>query len=296
MKDGALYIATGESYVEQAITSGKTLQERADLPISIVTGCGSADRASSSDVFDGVIVLESEENGLRDKIRGMRRTPYQRTIFIDADTIVTEDPSPAFELLNKFDLAASHAPKRRSVTIESVPNAFPEYNTGVLVFNQSSEIDEMFNRWETIHQNQVENGRPDEMVLTPGCTTMEEIALGRGHDQPPFRQAVYESNIQVATLPREYNFRGRAAYAYESVKILHMGHSRRAVELANVINSNIGDRTYISGRKSILHGDGDVERLKFSRLEYFAKKLGLVGILDRVGAKSVVKSVVFKKR
>lgn len=296
MQAGALYIGTGKEFLKQAITSAKSLQDVSDLPIGVVTSHELEDIAKSHDCFNDVIVLDSAEDCLQDKVKGMEYSPYDETIYLDTDTIILEDPSPALELMEKFDLAASHAPERRSVTIETVPEAYPEYNTGVLVFKHTPEVETMFQRWATLHQDQIDNGRPEETVLFPNCDILEDLVFGREHGQPPFRQAVYESNLNVTTLPREYNFRGSVAYAQEPVKVLHMGHSKRRFELANVINSSRSPRAYVSGRQSIYYGNGDVQPLDFARLEYLAKKLGLVDILDTVGAKSVVKSILFKSR
>ncbi|MGD1716608.1 hypothetical protein [Dapis sp. BLCC M172] len=66
----------------------------------------------------------------------------------------------------------------------------------------------------------------------------KEITLGKHlHDQPSFREALYHSNLRVATLIPEYNCRFvMAGYVDREVKILHGRHTNLPA-IAKRINS-----------------------------------------------------------
>jgi len=69
------------------------------------------------------------------------------------------------------------------------PAAFPELNTGVILYRQSDSVNNLFQSWIRIYQAQLQSDRPPL------------------HDQPAFRQAIFESEINLSILPPEYNLR-----------------------------------------------------------------------------------------
>jgi hypothetical protein len=166
----------------------------------------------------------------------MNKTPFDKTSYVDADTYILGDISPAFDILSQVDLAAAHAPVRPVVTINDVPETFPELNTGVVCFRCSDEIDSFFERWSENHRNQINHGRPSETVTLNSASTLSDIPFGKMHHQPSFRESIHHSEIQFAALPTEYNYRG-SVWAYDEVKIIHVGHGDLGSFLKQHINN-----------------------------------------------------------
>lgn len=195
MDRGILYVATDDDLVDEAILSAESARSAIeDVSLGIVV-----EGEKSVDYFDTVINLKSPSYGFKDKIKGMNKSPFNKTIYLDTDTYIHEDISEIFSLLNRFDIAATHNPNRDLYTNTAlgVPECFPEYNTGVIAFNKTLR-DGFFTEW---------------------CENYSEDHLG---DQPSFRKVLYNSDIKTATLPREYNYLPRyPAHLVKDVKIFH---------------------------------------------------------------------------
>ncbi|MGH8480799.1 MAG: putative 2OG-Fe(II) oxygenase, partial [Gammaproteobacteria bacterium] len=110
---GAVYVATrNPSYVVLAAASARSLRQHApEIPITLFTNVLEIP-AELRRAFDTVTTIPSPKrigadwaNGLIDKIHGIRHTPYERTFFIDADTVVrSRDVAEAFDWLDDYDL------------------------------------------------------------------------------------------------------------------------------------------------------------------------------------------------
>jgi len=197
---GFLYIATGEEFVEEAILSARTVDEHhPGIPISLMT-----DQTVDNTVFDSVIRLDDPERGFADQIQCMSETPYDRTIYLDTDIYADGNVKSMFELLDNFDIALAHSQGRESWPVEGVPDAFPEYNSGVVAYRVSDRFGEFLSTWEHIYLS----AAPDD------AETMR--------NQPSLRKALYESNVRIATLYPEYNCMFRyPGHAVGSVKLFH---------------------------------------------------------------------------
>ena len=257
MSKGILYIGTALSYLEEAKISAQSVREHNDIPIAIVTTDSLEQRAERYSIFDEIITINQAQlyDDVRDKVEYMAETPFNKTLYLDGDTYVLGDISPAFDILSQVDLAAAHEPVRPIVTISSVPETFPELNTGVVCFSSSDKISDFFKQWKKNLQNQINHGRPNETVTLGSASTLDEIPFGRKHGQPPFRETLYHSDLQFAALPTEYNFRG-SVWAYDDVKIVHRGHGDIGSFIKEVVNDAEGGRTYVRKTKSLyfIHG------------------------------------------
>jgi hypothetical protein len=195
MKRGLLYVATGEGFAEEAELSAATAKAvMEDINVAIV-----GDREYKSDVFDTTIELSSPSFSFKDKIVGLQKSPFENTIFLDVDTYICDDLSGVFTLLDRFDVAATHNQNRDLFTGKpnGVPSSFPEYSSGVLAYDLNA-ADDLFDKWLRYY---------------------DESDKG---DQPAFRKALFESDVQITTLSREYNYSPRyPAHIVKNVKILH---------------------------------------------------------------------------
>ncbi|MFC7071241.1 hypothetical protein [Halobaculum lipolyticum] len=212
--NGVLFVATGQrelevgrSYIEEAEQAAAQLNARTDLRTVLFT-----DRADlSGSPFSDVIEIEDPDYGFRDKVKCMKRTPFDRTLFLDTDTWVTTDIADIFSLLDNCALAVAHDPVHGERELAGVPSAFPEFNTGVLLYRNDPPVREFFDSW----------------LRTFDEDTEDRISL----DQPAFRKALFESDLRYVTLTREWNCRyNQNGMIAGEPRILHgrLPHPRKA--------------------------------------------------------------------
>lgn len=148
MNRGALYIATKleESnphakrgdMLKMALHSIDSLKRVSDLPITLLTNVP----CSRTDI--NIIQIKSigtERDYSKDKVFYIQQTPYESTIFIDADTEVLEDPEPLFD--TNYDFYMPHAPKcdyKNKIWY----GYWPGYSTGTFLYNKNRATDLFF--------------------------------------------------------------------------------------------------------------------------------------------------------
>jgi hypothetical protein len=181
---GVIYVACGERYIEAASESARSVRECSP---SLATHLF-ADRTDCLDpIFDDVTLIEDPHR--RAKIDCIPRTPFDRTLYLDADTRVVDDISEMFELLDRFDLAIAHAHRRNhpnTATVWNVelPVSFPQLNSGVILFGRNDRTIGLLDSWrDSFHQ------------------------AGFAKDQVTLRELIWNSDLRVHILPPEYNVR-----------------------------------------------------------------------------------------
>jgi hypothetical protein len=234
--DGVLYVAIGtEEYRREAIASATSLRLLSpSLSIALAT-----DGDAAPAVFDQIVRIE-ERDGFRAKIVALRQSPFDRTIFLDSDTRVVAELSALFELLERFEIAAAHAPNRVTLALEEIPAAFPELNTGVIACRRSKGTDALLDRW---------------LVEFDRLAPSQPLSM----DQPSFRRALYESDVRLAILTPEFNMRFEmAGYHNDMVRVLHGRTDEKTYgRVAQAMNTDIGrpgDWQVISGCRVYRHG------------------------------------------
>jgi hypothetical protein len=238
MSTGAVYIVTQDPrYVGLLRTSAERLKTvMPDLPITVFSQF-----PVSGACYDRVIQVEPSGDGFYDKTRLIRESPYDQTIFVDADIYVAEPFPELFSLLDRFDCAATHEEYLDTDWFHryprpDIPTSFPEFNTGILLLKRSALMDRVLVTWADLYKRFLEEN--------------PNLAI---NDQPFFRAALYENEARIATLTREYNckFRGQG-YLAGPVKILH-GHVDLKFDIEQigktiaVLNASQGPRVYIAG-------------------------------------------------
>jgi hypothetical protein len=224
MNQGVIYIATGRKYIDEALKSAASV--KAANPSIHVTAF--SDARIDSPHIDNTLIIDGasqraprpiavvtdakkiqavgQSKGMLNKVYYMGRSPYERTLFLDSDTYVAGDIAHLFSVLDRFDIAVAHAPYRsprqpaeRRRFYEISP-AFVVMNTGVVLFKRSERSDAFFSEWLRLCQEEYND-----------C-----------NDQASFRTALYHSDLRIATLPPEYNYRFRKRLCINgSIKILH---------------------------------------------------------------------------
>ena len=188
---GILYITYGSKYVSAAIRSAKTAREHnPGLLIHIFVDQQCFDDfgfAASTEPFTSASVITNPHR--RSKVDFMAATPFEATLYLDSDTSVAEDITGMFNVLEKFDICAAHTQHRNSSQKEDakqgfVPNAFSEFNTGVILYRSTPSVTAFLEQWSKVFEES-----------------------GNRHDQPTFRALLWKSDLRIAVLPPEYNVR-----------------------------------------------------------------------------------------
>lgn len=221
---GVLYVATGPRHTQEALQSAQSLHKHMpDLAVILYTD---QDKVASP-LFTEIRKIERPLHTCGDKILPLKETPFERTLFLDTDTHICAPIQDVFEILDRFDLAASHAPYRPSRPFVT-PDCFCELNSGVFAYRKTPDMLLLFEKWLELYQVFVEE-------------------TGRDEDQPTFRQAIYESAIKLYVLPPEYNLRtvmpgfsGRG-----NIKIVH-GRGIPMDQLTSWVNDSQNIRVFLS--------------------------------------------------
>lgn len=208
-----VYLALGRPYVAMAMTSAMSLRiSNPDVPYTILTDTVLDDAGPWFGIQDAWTLLPSEpsQDGqppLRRKTSVYPFFRHDRTLFIDADTVVLGDLRTVDHALEHFDVlarpylergAGRHSDHPLTPSGPSLGEA-PSCNTGVIGFRRSEAVEDFFVTWaETIER------------------------MGIANDQPPFVPAIYASpEIRFFPLPRRFNEGAPSAMETDDITILH---------------------------------------------------------------------------
>jgi hypothetical protein len=225
---GFCYVADCEGYIDEAMRSIASLRSHMpDVPVALVTHRHLF--RDDPNVTDWVELQQTRKGPIVKT--DARLAPYERVVFLDADTLIIDDLSALFGLLEKFDFACAHEPNAHpEYGIEhGIPTAFLEPNTGVFAFRKSKEGLGLFETWlaeyDALHAER-----------------------GVANDQPSLRTALWKSDsIRHLTLAREYNLITHANCSVSGpVRVVH-DRSPEIHRLAATVNRQLGARAIVSG-------------------------------------------------
>lgn len=224
---GVIYSAAGKKYVKEAIISAKSLKKNnKDINITIFVDDKGLLR-NSVHLFQYIYEIERPEYSYGDKLYAMKHTPYQETLFLDTDIIITDNISEVFGVLNKYDLAAANVAYNFYY--------YPHYNTGVIAYSMNKATKNFLDFWNASYDREREN-----------------------HDQGAFQRALDQRTIKFFTLPSKYNFRPRfASYVKGKIKIVHchtlnMNKNQRK-NFTEFLNSSHKERVWFPRKKIIVN-------------------------------------------
>jgi hypothetical protein len=229
--EGVIYSGTGEFYIAEAVRSARSSLRHNDLPHVLF---------ASVDVpgAEGLTAVRFEPSGnpYVDKIANMRRSPFERTIYLDSDTFVVDEIAHVLGLLEHYDMAVAFAPAYRGLDDPAVPKAFYEFNTGVLAWRASDRMESFMRSWQETYLAWLEGDEP-----FPGAG---KASRSRRADQPAFRRCAWEHGLKVFVLGPEYNFRlGFPALVVDRVRVIHGDHPDHE-QLAARLNETRRPRTW----------------------------------------------------
>ncbi len=145
---GIIYLVSGgRSYLGELITSLKSLRRHEpDIPVTVF----SRFKVPPSYRCDWV-PLESREHPLKLKVLTLRRSPCERTLFLDTDITLHGPLRPVFDNLDAHDFCAanSHEADWSVNPPRFISMVKPrDYNTGVLLYRKSEAFLRFLSQWE----------------------------------------------------------------------------------------------------------------------------------------------------
>jgi len=194
IEHGVVYAVSGSGRnISECIHSAQSIKKfHPDLHITLFVDQKNKTFALNKDCFNNIVDVTNPNR--RNKLDAILQSPYKKTLYLDNDTQLNKPILlEAFRLLDRFDIALTHAPlKRVGTQINSIPNSFPEFNGGVIFLKNSVEVLEVMQRWSDDYH-------------------ARNIKTRYGHrDQPYLRRALWESDLRIATLLPDYNNRRRS--------------------------------------------------------------------------------------
>lgn len=135
-------------------------------------------------------------SNLLDKARMSELSPFEETLYLDADTVVLGRLDYAFDRAVQFGLACSICECPWARRYAGLCGDLVEYNTGVLFFTRRAQS--LFDGWKCRVR------RVDSSILFLNDGQLCRMAL---NDQAAFAQTVAEAGVSPFVLPQNWNFR-----------------------------------------------------------------------------------------
>lgn len=176
---GVVFATTGKTYNILARRAARTLK----LCMPTVQIDWFTDATLKSDpVFSHIHRLS--DSFFRPKMEALRKSRFDRTLYLDADIITLSEVSELFAALDDFDLLGAHAEKGY---VGKPPDGEPPrcilpLNSGVLAVRKSEMMDNFLKKWE-----------------------MEVREKSERRDQPALRRILARSQLRYSVLGPEYN-------------------------------------------------------------------------------------------
>lgn len=182
MTDGVIYVAKGAGYLDLAERSVRSLKAlNPGLQADLFT-----DQPAASSQFDRILPIPA---GPTPKLAALPATRFERTLYLDCDTLVLAPFGDLFDVLRRFELAVAHDVRRTSSLIreshrETVPYAFPQFNAGVMLYRRSEKMLDFLRDWRRRYAE-----------------------AGRLRDQVSLHDLLWASDLRFYVLPPEFNLR-----------------------------------------------------------------------------------------
>jgi hypothetical protein len=236
---GVVYVATSRRYVDEAGEAAMLLRRtNPHIPVCLVT-----DEPHGPAFWDELVTVRAPAFGFRDKIL-MGLCPFERFLYLDTDTTVIDDISDVFELLKRFDFVGHQLFEGHDCPLPGIPDAFPEFNGGVLGFRRSPALGDFFARWLARYDAYYALNRDGDYHYS------------NSSDQKSLRETLYESNIRIAVLGPEYNLTPHhLVFSCAQVRILHGRGRQNLAGLQRRFNAKLGNRVYVPRLDAVIHDD-----------------------------------------
>lgn len=191
---GAIYLALGRPYLAMALLSAKSMwASNPSIPYTILTNV--MNEPPTVDFFrkgfDSWIHVDVDVESNRNlKTNILNYSVYEKTIFLDCDTIVMGDLSKASKILDYFDIGIrlNRYPQKRKgkgdirVLGDAEIADLPHWNSGVMLVKNSLLAREFFARWNE-----------------------KFLELGNQYDQVALVPVIFEADARILSLEDRWN-------------------------------------------------------------------------------------------
>ena len=244
MVDGILYKATGDRYVEEADTSAASAKQHApELTTALITDQTQVELPHIDLLLESDRDLEPDNSS---NILYPDMSPFDRTIYLDTDTMIHDDISHLFNILDPNDIGVTLAPNLARVP--TLPEPYRSFSGGILVFDTCPPVNRFFERWHDTYWEWREQSNITK-------------------NQPALSAALHESGLDIHVLPMEYNtflsIGNSVGFLYFDCKISHGRPQSMLPQIVEELNQELGRRVYFVGpgirsdyRLKILHFGG----------------------------------------
>lgn len=228
----AIWIAWGNNYIKEAAGAAKGLKGHMPDVTTCLFTC--ADFTDGFDRVGTVSKRRGNEGWYTTLVRWCQESlellpEGEKCLYFDTDVCIIAPLYDLYDLLDKYDIIATHAPARYTQPLTpmpvEIPDAFPELNIGVLGFNNNAAIKELFSDW-----------------------AFRQVSGKYGNnDQRSLRAALWDSDAKLYVFSPEYNFRfGFGGFLGKPAKVLH-GRSDDWDTLTKEVSANIGMKAWKRG-------------------------------------------------
>ena len=194
---GYLYVANKPKFIHEALISVRSLKKHNNEQVCLVcTKDVFIEKLTT--YFDIILFVEEiSDYSYFSKVIGLKHTPFEKTVFLDSDTFITDKIIELFDVLEFVDIATTAEEKSHTTEPHDFKyrNVFPEFNSGVIVYRKNSVTNKLFTDWLLI------------------CQKYNIL-----NDMPGLREAVLKNYnvLKYSILPQLYN-----AHGFKSMLILH---------------------------------------------------------------------------
>jgi lipopolysaccharide biosynthesis glycosyltransferase len=202
ISQGVVYCLTdSEAYLEAVLISAIALRSlEPELPISIISNLPQLNKLALKPYKISTRLLTSQElisnNSFISryvKTHLISWSPYTETLFLDADILPRQPISDLWGYLTKAPIAmvrdrlptvelCDHiSPAEKLYTLERIPPLSPQFNSGVMLWQNNKETQQLFTQWQ------------------------QEWQIFQKQDQLALVRALHHCQIPVAEIPTTYN-------------------------------------------------------------------------------------------
>lgn len=241
MQKGFITVATGNwyCYLAQNLVMSYRLFGNCDLPFYVITDQKGEKKLKK--YFDGVIVLDHPHYNYLDKIEIYQNTPFDQTVFLDADMNVVDNISFLMDLFEKNGAEVSCYGAIRNITENDRPNHFGNasiqrynlnqyiaFNGGIYYFKKGKIAEKCLN---DIYQNFIPRYKELELAYFRNGQMADEPLIGLSmliNGQTPVSADFYIMNFvnDVKTIQWDMKSRSCKFIWYGnliSTRIVHFG-------------------------------------------------------------------------
>jgi len=216
---GVIYTAGGKQrYIDEAVYSAKTLKKHNP---KTGTTLFTTNSEVKSKYFDKIIYQKPDRHPQKYKIENMLASPYDFTLFLDADTEIKKNIEELFDFLLIYDMGVTNRVKCKWSKNPEFIDYIDEscYNGGFLLFKKNNKTETFIKAWAS----KMNKNKDDE--IKAGTPTGDQIPL----NQLFFDEKLPEKiGLNYVTLPNKiYNARpwlwkqAKEDDEYKNIKIFH---------------------------------------------------------------------------